>query len=167
MHLLPSDSEIIKAKSYACSRLGLDSLKPQQSQALDAYLRGRDLFVCLPTGFGKSLIFQAAPMCWDFLRDVPNHTDIPKALVIVVVPLKSLALDQLARCQTIGLEAAIAIGDIGDDVMNGAAQGKYSVVFVSPEALQSDRGREFLQLDSVYHRLCGLFIDESHCVSKW
>ncbi|XP_071796397.1 ATP-dependent DNA helicase RecQ-like [Asterias amurensis] len=165
-----SETDIFQAKEHACSRLGLNALKKQQSEALDAYLRGHDVFICLPTGFGKSVVFQAAPMCWDFLQGnnvVADDSNIPKSLAIVVVPLKSLAMNQLERCQAIGLEAAIAIAEISDEVLECAGQGKYSVLFASPEALLSVKGTELLQLQSVYSRVCGLFIDESHCVTKW
>ena len=165
-----SEADIFQAKEHACSRLGLNALKKQQSEALDAYLRGHDVFICLPTGFGKSVVFQAAPMCWDFLNGnnvVPDDSNIPKSLAIVVVPLKSLAMNQLERCQATGLEAATAIAEFSDEVLECAGQGKYSVLFASPEALLSVKGTELLQLQSVYSRVCGLFIDESHCVTKW
>lgn len=100
---IASESDIDKAKLFACSKLKLDAFKAQQAQALESYLHGRDTFVCLPTGYGKSCIFQAAPLCWDCIHDVANNPDIPNALAVVVVPLKSLALNQLDRCHTMGL----------------------------------------------------------------
>ena len=80
---------------------------PQEGlrNALKQFTQGNDLFVNLPTGFGKSVIFQAAPVIIDFLKkDVVvgefgnAETDTgggEKALVIVVLPLKALAVDQL------------------------------------------------------------------------
>ena len=56
---------------------------------------GQDVFVNLPTGFGKSVIFQAAPFCWDFLRQIQAGS--PSSIAIVISPLSALILmkDQL------------------------------------------------------------------------
>ena len=150
-----TDSDRCRAKEAARNKLGLDAFKQHQSQALDAYLRGHDVFICLPTGYGKSVVFQAAH----------DGVDVPKflAIYVIVIPLKALALNHLERCVAIGLEGAVAITEIPDEVLENAGKGKYSVLFTSPEALLSEKGRELLALPSVYHRLCGLFIDESHC----
>ena len=54
------------AVEFAAQKLGLPKLKSQQSNALRQFVQGHDLFVNLPTGFGKSIIFQAAPIILDF-----------------------------------------------------------------------------------------------------
>ena len=84
------------------------------------------------------------------------------------MPHKSLALNQAERLQTVKIDSVIAVSGFTDEHIEKAAEGKYSFLFTSPEALFSTKGQEFLQLDSVYRRVCGLFIDdESHCVTKW
>ncbi len=158
-----------EAIDYAAKKLGLGQLKQQQISALQQFVSGHDLFVNLPTGFGKSVIFQAATVVLDFLnrtrRDKTCKSKTPedKALVIVVVPLKALAVDQLDRAKQLGLEAADITSDIPDCILEQAE--KFSILFTSPESLCSTRGRELLQ--SVRSRCYGLFIDESHCVAKW
>ena len=134
-----TDSDRCRAKEAARNKLGLDAFKQHQSQALDAYLRGHDVFICLPTGYGKSVVFQAAPICWYFLHD---GVDVPKflAIYVIVIPLKALALNHLERCVAIGLEGAVAITEIPDEVLENARRGKYSVLFTSPEALLRREG---------------------------
>ena len=55
------------ARKHGLTRLGYMSLKPEQLSAIDAILRGRDTFVSVPTGFGKSLVYQVLPFCADWL----------------------------------------------------------------------------------------------------
>ncbi|XP_033632230.1 probable ATP-dependent DNA helicase RecS [Asterias rubens] len=69
----------------------------------------------------------------------------------------------LDRVSKLGLEAADITSDIPDHVLEQSP--KYSILFASPESLCSSKGKELLLL--VKNRCCGLFVDESHCVSKW
>ena len=62
---------------------------------------GQDVFVNLPTGFGKSVIFQAAPFCWDFLRQIQAGS--PSSIAIVI---SALMKDQLNSLSTRGIQAA-------------------------------------------------------------
>ena len=55
--------------STAIGRLGYDMLKPKQEAALLSFLGGRDVFVSLPTGYGKSLCYAALPATFDSLRN--------------------------------------------------------------------------------------------------
>ena len=48
--------------------LGVLQLKSKQFEALNAFLSGRDTFVSLPTGYGKSIIYAVLPLAFDFLK---------------------------------------------------------------------------------------------------
>ena len=48
--------------------VGIEKLKPEQFRAIDSILRGKDTFVSLPTGYGKSVIFTALPLAFDKVR---------------------------------------------------------------------------------------------------
>ena len=66
----------------AAANLGYTSIKPEQESAIVSFLRGNDVFVSLPTGYGKSLCYAALPYAFDQLR-ASSHPSI----VIVVSPL--------------------------------------------------------------------------------
>ena len=66
------DDLLRESLSYAANKLGIPNGKfreLQESAIRSVIEAGRDIFVALPTGFGKSAIYQAIPLCCDFLRD--------------------------------------------------------------------------------------------------
>lgn len=74
--------------------MGYPDLKREQSEAMMAFISGKDVFVVLPTGFGKSLIYAALPMAYDALL----ATNL--SLVIVVSPLTAIMKDQVFQIRT-------------------------------------------------------------------
>ena len=58
-----------KCLDYASEILKFSSFKDLQTKAILSALKGRDVFVNLPTGYGKSGIFEAIPLCYDYLRN--------------------------------------------------------------------------------------------------
>ncbi len=72
-----TDAAIVKA----AESLGYN-LKPDQMRTLQKFVGGRDVFVSLPTGYGKSLCYILLPRIFDLLRGVED-----KSVVIVVSPL--------------------------------------------------------------------------------
>ena len=83
--------------------LGYDSLKDEQIAALCAFVGGRDVFVSLPTGYGKSLCYMLLPLVFDNLRSEHCHR---KSIVVVVFPLIALMEDQVASYSANGLKSA-------------------------------------------------------------
>ena len=77
--------------STAIGRLSYDMLKPEQEAALLSFLGGRDVFVLLPTGYGKNLCYAALPAAFDSLRNTASNS-----IVLVVSPLIALMKDQVA-----------------------------------------------------------------------
>ena len=83
---------------YAVQKLGYDRATPEQSRAIHEFLLGRDVFVSLPTGEGKSLCYASLPLVFDWLREhyvVPASGDLLHSIVLVVSPLTSLMKDQV------------------------------------------------------------------------
>ena len=66
------------ALQYALERLGRPSLilKPEQTQAIKSVLMGKDTFVWLPTGFGKSICFEALPFAYDYKLGNRRTTEV-------------------------------------------------------------------------------------------
>ena len=93
-----ADMDLEAIVSSAVAELGYDSVKPEQKAALLAFLRGRDVFVSLPTWYGKSLCYAALPAAFDSLRRSPSQS-----IVVVVSPLIALMKDQVATLSGRGL----------------------------------------------------------------
>ena len=77
-----SESEVASALSRAATKLGYSTLLPQQERVVRAFVRGRDVFVSLPTGSGKSLCYCLLPLLFDELYGSQR-----KSIVVVVCPL--------------------------------------------------------------------------------
>ena len=77
------------------------ALKPEQEEAITQFLMGRDVFVALPTGYGKSLcLYCCLPRVVDLVRSVEEQS-----ILVVVSPLIALMKDQVAACHSKGLTA--------------------------------------------------------------
>ena len=81
-------SLLSSARKHGLAKLAYMSLKTEQLSAIVSILRGNDTFVSVPTGLGKSLIYQVLPFCADWL------TGMSTSVVIVVSLLLSLMHDQ-------------------------------------------------------------------------
>jgi ATP-dependent DNA helicase RecQ len=149
---------------------------PAQKAAIRALMTmppGSGLMVCMPTGCGKSLLFQLYP---EFLR-----TRIPGACVAVVTPTVALAHDHARTLATIpGLEHSRAItGDLSsserEDVLGAFRRGEIPVLLLSPEfalgaardALVEAATPLHQKYDGLNAQLKALFIDEAHIVESW
>ena len=92
-------ADISKAFDRVCEKFGLTELNKYQKEAiLQIVQRKTDVFINLPTGFGKSLIYQALPLVCDTVRGTTGH-------VVVVSPLVTLMKDQVGKLVNIGIPA--------------------------------------------------------------
>ena len=158
------DSDLKAIVSAAARALGYDSLKPEQETALLAFLDGKDVFVSLPTGYGKSLCYAALPAAFDSLLRRKEATSI----VIAVSPLIALMKDQVAGLSARGLAVGCVTQDSSDEEKAKVKSGQYQLVLFSPEALLSiRRWREMLQGERYSSRIIAFIVDEAHCVKKW
>lgn len=133
---------------------GYDTLRPLQLEAIEAGLQGRDSLVVLPTGGGKSLCYQMPPL-------------LRKSVDIVVSPLISLMKDQVDGLRLLGYPAAAIHSGLSraerQQVSLQAREGKYRLLFISPERLQMGTFRQLL----ADLRPAAIAIDEAHCISHW
>lgn len=123
-------------------------------------LKGQDALILLPTGAGKSLVYQLASML------LPGRT-------IVIDPLISLMEDQIYNLSLVGIDRCIAITSQMEDAaereqaLHLLGQGEYLFAFVSPERFQSTDFRDSIRALTVHTPISLIVVDEAHCVSEW
>ena len=148
------------ALQAAARKLELSDFKAEQKQAIESALCGKDVFVTLPTGFGKSAIYQALPYCAESLEGSS------RAMVLVISPLIALMRDQVSSLRAKGVRACYLGSHCSaeeDDMI--VYSGAYSHVFTSPETvLQMQKWRKLLLQAG---NLIAIAIDEAHCIVKW
>lgn len=139
-------------------QFGYEAFLPGQREIITEALSGRDTFVLMPTGAGKSLIYQFSALL------LPGIT-------IVVSPLIALMQDQVDRLHANGIAATFINSSLNPQERSTREremlQGKFKLVYVAPERLLT---RTFLSLLDEAHKRYGLSllaIDEAHCVSEW
>jgi ATP-dependent DNA helicase RecQ len=137
----------------ARSRLGFEHLRPGQLRAVAAAAAGRDVLAVLPTGGGKSAIYELAGL----MRDGPT---------VVVSPLIALQDDQLLHLRAAGLHAVVLNSQQPARARAAALVATCdsdTFVFVSPEQLTNAETR-----DALRRARPGLFVvDEAHLISQW
>ena len=136
---------------------GYTTFRPLQQEAMDAVLAGRDSIVVLPTGGGKSLCFQAPAVM---------HAGV----AVVVSPLISLMKDQVDTLVGNGVPAALYNSSLTSsekaEVVAGLRQGRFRLLYVSPERLVGEGSDGFLSLLSTCD-VSFVAVDEAHCISQW
>jgi ATP-dependent DNA helicase RecQ len=140
-------------RRLARERLGFERLRPGQLEAIAAAAAGRNVLAVLPTGAGKSAIYELAGL----LRAGPT---------VVVSPLIALQDDQLKHLRDAGLSATVLNSKQSTSARAealAASRGTDEFVFVSPEQLTNRETR-----DALRRALPGLFVvDEAHLISQW
>ena len=116
----------------AAASLSYNALKTEQEQAMEAFSRGNDVFVSLPTGYGKSLCYALIPRMFDMLR-----SEDKASIAIIISPLISLMQDQATIFNQKGI-SSICVSHKDHATSESRLnifKGKYQLVFISPEAL--------------------------------
>ena len=161
------------AVHHALLRLEMShlTLKDKQVEAISAVYGGSDVFVFLPTGFGKASVFKFFPSC-STTRWVAFL--VRMRTVIVISPLVSLMVDQVRTLRRRNIEAVVIFSRSQDNTLvdrefraTESGVAKASLIFSSPESLLQPKWREVLENPLVSSRVCALVINEAHCVSKW
>ena len=131
-----------------------DSFRPMQREAMESVLSGRDTLVLMPTGGGKSIIYQLPTLVSD-------------GLCIVVTPLIALMKDQVDRLRRMGIPAVAVHSGLSsrqiDIALDNCVYGDVKFLYVAPERLSSEMFR--LRVDRMNVSL--LAVDEAHCISQW
>ncbi len=142
---------------YLKKYFGFNTFKGNQEQIIKNVLEGRDTFVLMPTGGGKSLCYQLPAV-------------MGQGTAIVISPLIALMKNQVDAMRNFSTSDEVAhflnssltkteIARVKRDVLNGGAK----LLYVAPESLTKEENIEFLKnvIVSFYA------IDEAHCISEW
>ena len=130
------------------------AFRPGQEAALQSVLNGRHTLVVMPTGSGKSLIYQLAAL------QLPGVT-------LVISPLIALMKDQVDSLTRRGIAATFINSTLATSEqthrLRALSEGRFKIVLVAPERLRSRAFREALSRTPISL----LTVDEAHCLSQW
>ena len=161
------EDKLERSFAYALEKLQKSAIRltPFQKCALRELLTGRDTFVGLPTGHGKSILFECFPHCWKYLQTVDISER--RVSVIVISPLIELMKTQVADLRGRYQTAVRVSSDITKEEESSLRQGTITYVFSSPESILEGRWRSLLRTDDFINSVRAVFVDEAHCVDSW
>jgi ATP-dependent DNA helicase RecQ len=143
------DSKVLLKRCF-----GYDEFRNGQQEVIEKTIDGKDVLAVMPTGAGKSICYQIPAM-------------ILSGVTIVISPLISLMKDQVDSLSQAGIEAAYINSSLSvaqlDAVIDNARSGKYKIIYIAPERLETDGFFELIKL----LKISIIAVDEAHCVSQW
>ena len=136
---------------------GFDTFKGNQESIMTSLLEGKDTFVLMPTGGGKSLCYQLPAL-------------LMEGTAIIISPLIALMKNQVDAMRHFSEEDNIAhflnssLNKTAiDQVKNDIISGKTKLLYVAPESLTKEENIEFLKTVPISFYA----VDEAHCISEW
>lgn len=136
---------------------GFDAFKGNQKAIIENVLAGKDTFVLMPTGGGKSLCYQLPSL-------------LMEGTAIVISPLIALMKNQVDAMRNFSEEDGVAHfinsslnKSAVDQVKSDILSGKTKLLYVAPESLTKEENVEFLR----QVKISFYAIDEAHCISEW
>ncbi len=137
---------------------GYDSLRAGQQELIEGTLDGRDVLGIMPTGAGKSLCYQLPALMMGAEEE---------RVTLVISPLISLMADQVKALNQAGVHAAYINSTLTENqirlALEYARQGRYTLVYVTPERLGTAPFLEF----ACNADIAMVTVDEAHCISQW
>lgn len=149
-------------------RFRMTTFRTNQLEAINATLSGKDAFVLMPTGGGKSLCYQLPAVV---------QSGKTRGVTVVVSPLLSLMHDQVQHMKALNIKASSFNGEMSREYKDHVIQAcdkddpehHLQLLYVTPEMLNSPSSQLRRGLDTLFRkgRFARLVIDEAHCVSQW
>lgn len=148
-------------------RFHLRGFRPNQLEAINATLAGKDAFVLMPTGGGKSLCYQLPAIV---------NSGKTQGVTVVISPLLSLMQDQVEHLQKLKIQALLVNSEVTAEyrrlVMNCLKEQQphkfCQLLYITPELISKSQAMVNAFRDLHRRRKLARFvIDEAHCVSQW
>jgi ATP-dependent DNA helicase RecQ len=148
------ESQSLTPVEVAARRLGITRLYPEQDRVISDVLRGKDVLVVLPTGFGKSACYQVPSMVF------------PRP-VVLISPLLALLRDQHEKLLRRDIPCVRLDGTIRGKARREALErieaGGSLLVMTTPETLGGAEASAALRASGISMAA----VDEAHCISEW
>lgn len=136
---------------------GFDQFKSNQKDVVESIVSGKDTFVIMPTGGGKSLCYQLPGM-------------MQEGLAIIISPLIALMKDQVDSVRSYSTSNGVAhflnsslnktqINIVKENILSGETK----LLYVAPETLVKEENRQFFS----QIKISFVAVDEAHCISEW
>lgn len=132
-------------------------LRDEQYAAIRRVLEGDALLVLLPTGYGKSVIYQMVGL-------------MQPGVALIISPLTALIKDQIAHLRQDGIIGAGYVVGSGAQATREYAffeEGRYRLFYCSPERFETQAFKAAVAQLIERHRVALVAVDEAHCVSEW
>jgi ATP-dependent DNA helicase RecQ len=153
-------SKLVLMQINAKRNRDYSSFKPGQINSLKSIVDNRkDTISVLPTGYGKSLIFESLP----YFR----HHERSHSTILIVSPLNSIITEQVARYTGEALhlsESVLNVNSTSDDQFHNC---RYTYIVGHPEQFVDKRAFAIFRQKSWQSNVTDIVVDEAHCVVQW
>ncbi len=150
--MLVDHKEVLKERLKEV--FGYDQFRGNQEAIIQNVLDGRNTFVIMPTGAGKSMCYQLPAL-------------VREGTAIVISPLIALMKNQVDQLNAYGVQAHFLNSTLSKAEINRVKKetiaGRTKLLYVAPESLTKDENIEFLTKADISF----VAIDEAHCISEW
>ena len=154
-------------KAAMKERFHLRGFRPNQLEAINATLSGKDTFVLMPTGGGKSLCYQLPAII---------RSGKTRGVTVVISPLLSLMQDQVDHLQKLKIQAFLTNGEVSaehrrfiiESLRDPSVEKYIQLLYITPEMISKNQVMVGILRDLYKKKkLARIVIDEAHCVSQW